>query len=282
MLSAKGRVCNNKVVILDKLQTLRNRLQGYIDEGAQKVQKRETDASNAKSAWLDAEGQYLLAKKTAEDADATVANDLKKVSSLSSLLELNKARLSKLRASTTEQLSEIDDEEAIIRELLGYISDLHSSTVDVVRAPSLRARGRCAPAFSLLILTSIPHGGTGRTSRLCPRSSARESTSSCSGPLCATRPPPFRPSHSERPPHAHPPTSPGPAILPFRASPLCGTPTAAAPAPLCTPTAAAPAPLRSPTAAAPWTPVADSTVAGPTRQYARMGTVRGSVAEPRT
>jgi hypothetical protein len=134
MLSAKGRVCKNKVYILDKMQTLRNRLQGYIDDGAQKVQKREAGESAAKSAWLDAEGQYLVSKKQAEDADATVAQDLKSVESLSSLLALNKARLAKVRASTTEQLSEIDEEEAIIRELLGYISDLHSSTVDVVRA----------------------------------------------------------------------------------------------------------------------------------------------------
>jgi hypothetical protein len=134
MLSAKGRVCGNKVYILDKMQTLRNRLQGYIDAGAQKVQKREVDASAAKSAWLDAESQYLLSKKQAEDADATVAQDLKTVESLTGLLALNKARLAKVRASTTEQLSEIDEEEAIIRELLGYIGDLHSSTVDVVRA----------------------------------------------------------------------------------------------------------------------------------------------------
>ena len=133
MLSAKGRVCKNKVFILDKMQTLRNRLQGYIDQGVLKVQKRESDEAAAKSAWLDAESQYLLSKKKAEDADATVAQDLKKVESLSSLLDLNKARLAKVRASVTEQLSEIDEEEAIIRELLGYIGDLHSSTVDVVR-----------------------------------------------------------------------------------------------------------------------------------------------------
>ena len=119
MLSAKGRVCNNKVYILDKLQTLRNRLQGYIDQGAQKVQKREADSATAKSAWLDAEGQFQLSKKEAEDADANVEKDIKKVSTLSSLLELNKVRLAKLRASVTEQLSEIDEEEAIIRELLG-------------------------------------------------------------------------------------------------------------------------------------------------------------------
>ncbi len=132
MLSAKGRVCGNKVYILDELQTLRNRLLGYIDQGMQKVQKREADANAAKSAWLDAEAQYLVQKQKAEEYDATVAQDLKKVQSLMSLLDLNKARLSKMRASVTEQLSEIDEEEAIIRELLGYISDLHSSTVDVV------------------------------------------------------------------------------------------------------------------------------------------------------
>jgi hypothetical protein len=132
MLSAKGRVCGNKVVILEKMQTLRNRLQGYIEQGGQKVQKRTADEAAAKSAWLDAEAQYLIQKKAAEDADAAVAQDLKKVESLSSLLELNKARLAKVRAKVTEELSEIDEEEAIIRELLGYIGDLHTSTVDVV------------------------------------------------------------------------------------------------------------------------------------------------------
>jgi len=164
MLSAKGRVCNNKVYILSKMQTLRDRLQGFIEAGAQKVQSREKAESDAKSAWLDAESQYLLAKKQAEDADATVAQDLKKVESLSGLLALNKARLAKVRASTTEQLSEIDEEEAIIRELLGYISDLHSSTVDVdvsslsqkfgqgvdqlMQRPSLRNQAASLQAFA--------------------------------------------------------------------------------------------------------------------------------------
>jgi hypothetical protein len=148
MLSAKGRVCKNKVYILDKLQTLRNRLQGYIDQGAQKVQKREADEAAAKLAWLDAESQYVISKKKAEDADATVAQDLKRVESLTSLLGLNKARLAKVRASVTEQLSEIDEEEAIIRELLGYIGDLHSSTVDVVSS--------LLPAFSDVAGENLP------------------------------------------------------------------------------------------------------------------------------
>ena len=133
MLSAKGRVCNNKVGILDKMTALRKRLQGYIQQGEQKVQKREADADAAKQAWLDAEGAYLVDKKKAESLDAQVVEDLKKVTSLMELLELNKKRLAKVRASVTEQLSEIDEEEAIIRELLGYIGDLTSSTVDTVR-----------------------------------------------------------------------------------------------------------------------------------------------------
>jgi hypothetical protein len=134
MLSAKGRVCNNKVVILDKMTTLRNKLKGYIDEGEKKVKKRETDTDAAKQAWLDEEGAYLIAKSKAESLDKQVAEDLKKVTSLTELLDLNKKRLAKVRASVTEQLSEIDEEEAIIRELLGYIGDLTKSTVDVVRA----------------------------------------------------------------------------------------------------------------------------------------------------
>ena len=136
MLSAKGRVCTNKVLILNKMQTLRDRLKGYINEGEQKVQKRQADADAAKSAWLDSEAEYLILKKKAEELDALVAADLQTVTSLSSLLDLNKARLAKVRASVTEQLAEIDDEEAIIRELLGYIGDLTSSTVDVVRCSS--------------------------------------------------------------------------------------------------------------------------------------------------
>jgi hypothetical protein len=146
MLSAKGRVCNNKVFILDKMQALRDRLQGYIDQGLLKVQKRSSDADAAKSAWLDAEGEYLMLKKKAEELDALVAEDLKKVTSLTSLLELNKARLAKVCASVTEQLGEIDEEEAIIRELLGYIGDLTSSTVDVVFSRPQHLP-RCFPAF---------------------------------------------------------------------------------------------------------------------------------------
>ena len=205
MLSAKGRVCRNKVYILDKMQTLRNRLQGYIEQGVQKVQKREADESAAKSAWLDEEAQYLLQKKKAEDADATLAQDLKKVEALTSLLELNKARLAKVRASVTEQLSEIDEEEAIIRELLGYIGDLHSSTVDVVR---LRFVIRAALLLVLACsLTAISYCVHGRMSHPCPRSSARESTSSCNAPPCAARPRHFRLSRSEPPPS--PPPSAG-------------------------------------------------------------------------
>jgi hypothetical protein len=139
MLSAKGRVCSNKVYILDKMTTLRNKLQGYIEQGVQKVQKRTTDADAAKSAWLDAEGAYLIAKKKAESLDAQVVEDLKKVQSLTELLALNGRRLAKVRASVTEQLSEIDEEEAIIRELLGYIGDLTSSIVNVVRAERCRS-----------------------------------------------------------------------------------------------------------------------------------------------
>ncbi len=135
MLSAKGRVCTNKAYILDKMATLRSKLQGYTEQGAQKVQKRVANADAAKLAWLDAEGAYLIAKKKAESLDAQVAEDLKKVTSLTELLELNTKRLAKVRASVTEQLAEIDEEEAIIRELLGYIGDLTSSTVNVVRLP---------------------------------------------------------------------------------------------------------------------------------------------------
>lgn len=131
MLSAKGRVCNNKAFILDKMLALRNKLQGYTEQGAQKVVKRGTDADAAKTAWLDSEGAYLIAKKKAESLDAQVTEDLKKVTSLTELLELNRKRLAKVRASVTEQLAEVDEEEAIVRELLGYIGDLTSSTVDV-------------------------------------------------------------------------------------------------------------------------------------------------------
>ena len=127
-------MCGNKVLILEKMQTLRDRLQGFIDEGSQKVTKREADANAAKQAWLDAEGAYMVAKKNADSLDAQVAEGMKKVTGLMELLELHKNRLAKVRAAVTEQLSEIDEEEAIIRELLGYIGDLTSSTVDVVRA----------------------------------------------------------------------------------------------------------------------------------------------------
>ena len=148
MLSAKGRVCNNKVVIVDKMTALRTKLQGYIEQGLQKVQKREAGADAAKQAWLDAEGAYLIAKKKAETLDLQVAEDLKKVASLTELLDLHKKRLAKVRASVTEQLSEIDEEEAIIKELMGYISDLSASSPSPVgprpapTKPDARSRKR--------------------------------------------------------------------------------------------------------------------------------------------
>jgi hypothetical protein len=214
MLSAKGRVCNNKVVIVDKMTALRNKLQGYIDQGLQKVQKRETDANAAKQAWLDAEGAYLIAKKKAETLDLQVAEDLKKVASLTELLDLHKKRLAKVRASVTEQLSEIDEEEAIIKELLGYVGDLTSSTV-VVRASSESfllpmnfsaasahspSRRPLPPSPSRPAAASFRVCTRGRMSRLWPSGSAGASPSSCSARSSVARAPTFRPTRSATPP----------------------------------------------------------------------------------
>lgn len=106
--------------------------QDFITQGAAKVALRQSQADSAKSAWLDAEGQYAVDKAAFDNDELTVASDLKKTLLLQDLVQNSQARLAKVKANNTEELSEIDEEEAIIRELLGYISDLTKSTVDVV------------------------------------------------------------------------------------------------------------------------------------------------------
>ncbi len=132
MLSAKGRVCGNKVYILQKMRQLRDKLVGFQTDAQNKLNLRVQQEASAKRAWLDEEGQYAIQKAAVDLDNANVAISLKNVASLRDLVELRNSRLSKVRAENTEALSEIDEEEAIIRELLGYIGDLTTSTVDVV------------------------------------------------------------------------------------------------------------------------------------------------------
>jgi hypothetical protein len=135
MLSAKGRVCGNKVYILKKMKELKDRLIGFQTDARSKLNLRVQQEASAKQAWLDEEGRYAVQKAAVDLASTNVAKSLKNVASLQDLVELRKARLSKVRAENTEVLGEIDEEEAIIRELLGYIGDLTKSTVDVVSSP---------------------------------------------------------------------------------------------------------------------------------------------------
>jgi hypothetical protein len=133
MLSAKGRVCGNKDYILQKMWQLKDKLVGFQTDAQNKLNLRIQQEIAAKKAWLDEEGKYAVQKAAVELDSANMARSLKNVASLQDLVELRKARISKIRADNTNALSEIDEEEAIIRELLGYISDLTKSTVDVVR-----------------------------------------------------------------------------------------------------------------------------------------------------
>jgi hypothetical protein len=133
MLSAKGRVCGNKVLILQKMQQLKDKLVGFQTDARNKLNLRVQQEAAAKRAWLDEEGKYAIQKAAVDLDSANVAESLKNVASLRDLVELRKSRLAKVRAENTEALGEIDEEEAIIRELLGYIGDLTKSTVDVVR-----------------------------------------------------------------------------------------------------------------------------------------------------
>ena len=132
MLSAKGRVCGNKVYILQKMQQLRDKLVGFQTDALNRVNLRDQQAASSKAAWLDAEGKYAILKAAVDLDTAQIARSEKNVANLQDLIALRKARLAKVRAENSEALSEIDEEEAIIRELLGYISDLTKSTVDVV------------------------------------------------------------------------------------------------------------------------------------------------------
>jgi hypothetical protein len=132
MLSAKGKVCGNKAYILQKMQQLKDRLIGFKTEALNKLNLRVQQEATAKNAWLDEEGRYAVQKAAVELDTTNIDKSLKTVASLLDLVELRKARVSKVRADNTEALGEIDEEEAIIRELLGYIGDLTKSTVDVV------------------------------------------------------------------------------------------------------------------------------------------------------
>ncbi len=139
MLSTKGKVCGNKDYMIQKMLDLRDRLVAFEHEIKSELNKRVEQESSTKRAWLDEEGRYAVQTAARDHAKVNVAADLNKVSLHQDLLALSKARLSKVRSNTTEQLSEIDEEEAIIRELLGYIGDLTESTVDAVGPPPNRA-----------------------------------------------------------------------------------------------------------------------------------------------
>jgi hypothetical protein len=132
MLSATQRVCGNKDIIFQKMKQLRDKLVGFVIDGQNKLNLRVQQESSTKQIWLDEEGQYAIQKAACERGKITVASDVKHVIYVQDLLALSKIRLAKVKANNTEELGEIDDEEAIIRELLGYISDLTKSTVDVV------------------------------------------------------------------------------------------------------------------------------------------------------
>jgi hypothetical protein len=156
MLSTKGKVCGNKDYMLQKMLELRDKLVAFEQEIRKQVDKRAEQESSAKTAWLDEEGQYALQTAALDQAKLNLAADLKKVTSRQDLLALSKARLAKVKAATTDQLSEIDEEEAIIRELLGYISDLTKSTVDVVRQSPARAP-ECPSSRHPLQISSRPN-----------------------------------------------------------------------------------------------------------------------------
>ncbi len=114
------------------MQQLKEKLVGFQADAQSKLNLRVQQKASAKKNWLDEEGRYAIQKAAVDLGSANVAKSLKNVASLQDLVELRNARLAKVRADNTEALGEIDEEEAIIRELLGYIGDLTKSTVDVV------------------------------------------------------------------------------------------------------------------------------------------------------
>jgi hypothetical protein len=132
MLSAKGKVCGNKEYIVQKMKELKDKLIGFRTDAQKKVDVRVQQEASAIQAWLDEEGRYAVQKAAVEQDTTNIDKSVKAVASLVDLVAFRKARVSKVTADNTEALGEIDEEVAIIRELLGYISDLTKSTVDVV------------------------------------------------------------------------------------------------------------------------------------------------------
>jgi hypothetical protein len=129
MLSANGKVCGNKAYILQQMQQLKDKLIGFQTNARNRLSLRIQQESYAKQAWLDEEGKYAIQKAAVNSDTANVEMSVRKVASLQDLVALRKARLAKVKNDNTD----IDGEDAIIRELLGYINDLTKSTVDVVR-----------------------------------------------------------------------------------------------------------------------------------------------------
>jgi hypothetical protein len=121
MLSSKGNFCAKKGMILTKMQSLLDQLQGLKNASESRMAYREEEADASKRAWLDAEGTHATLQSAADRYALDVKDALKKVVNHENDVKDESARLEGMRANHTRELAEIAEEETIIREILSYI-----------------------------------------------------------------------------------------------------------------------------------------------------------------
>jgi chromosome segregation ATPase len=121
MLSSKGTFCGQKDAILLKMQALLDQLQSLKDASQARLAYRQAAEDTTKRAWLDAEGQHAVLRKSVEREELNVKDALNKLIDLQKDVEDEKARLANMRRNNSEALQEIDEEEGIIKEILSYI-----------------------------------------------------------------------------------------------------------------------------------------------------------------
>ncbi len=131
-LSTKGRLCTRKDYLVSKLQGLASHLQALTDASSTRTEYRKTVETEAKQKWLDSEGHHAMLQKTVEKEELDLKAGLKLAVGLQDVVDDDRARLAALRANITEELREIDEEEAMIREQLALTKQLSD-------APAVRA-----------------------------------------------------------------------------------------------------------------------------------------------
>ena len=130
MLSSKGKFCSKRVLIKGKFNDLIETLRGLTIRSKARVVKRTADSKAADTAWLEAEGQYAIDTKNELIAAENVADALKHTLQATTDMGQEQTRLDAMKISKEKSITEIEEEEAIIREILGYITTLENSKIE--------------------------------------------------------------------------------------------------------------------------------------------------------